>query len=115
MGSEFTAIILVCGLRGAGKTFLCHQLAQTAQFPVEHVEYDKLLDWGLDSWKEKRREIVETVSGKLRGEAEKKRQDHQTKAAGFSSKAFLIDDNFYYESMRNEWKAVATQSKPHGF
>ena len=82
-----TIVLLLCGLPGAGKSRLVASLPSTA-IPIEYdqVQDDLLLDNSLEAWRTSRHVALEQLSQHLSS----------------SSQLIVLDDNFYWRSMRKQ-------------
>jgi O-phosphoseryl-tRNA(Sec) kinase len=100
--------VLIClvGLPAAGKSTLCSALLKHhTNFDIEHICYDnhiKAVNHEVDpsAWNKARQslnyDIIKTVSGSA---------DNYNR-----SKIYLLDDNFYYRSMRKEILHIAQKN-----
>lgn len=131
-------LVLLVGLPGAGKTTFCKNLVAEfakSDFAVFHVCYDRFVDLEEQAklvqndesqkWKDKRKEIIFQVENFLQTITEKKEFSEAEKYfllkvdkdvedlrnISASPLIFLLDDNFYYNSMRYEYYQLARKFK----
>lgn len=120
-------IICVCGLPGSGKTFFSKQicsnntdLSRKTSLELVHIEFDEIVDptcFDQDRWKEERRKVWNDVNKCF----------HRSLMNGFDifkndsslierilsllktgkNIGLVIDDNFFYRSMRHEYYQLA--------
>ncbi|XP_014252174.1 L-seryl-tRNA(Sec) kinase-like isoform X1 [Cimex lectularius] len=85
------SIVCLVGLPGAGKTKLAYSLYSFPDARVTVFEYDRALnfkDFKDGSWKVKRKRFLESVRNEVRAVDERV--------------LVILDDNFFYRSMRHE-------------
>ena len=110
--AEKQAVVVLCGLPGAGKTTLAKRLIahwrSCRHFQVIHVEFDQVerqvlaanpedSQWTSDGWREGRAKAIAMVEASLKGEIQ-----NSAKA-----KVLIVDDNMYYRSMRARIRKIA--------
>lgn len=113
--SSGRVVVLVCGLPAAGKSTLCRALdsrlrCQFSACHVEHLSFDEVLAQDGDSeasfsperWRESRGRAVQACESFL-----------QRPIAGDQvSSVLILDDNFYYRSMRRQFVRLCTAVSP---
>lgn len=91
-------LVLLCGLPACGKTTLAKKLIQRGEVDVDYICFDELMEneFTPKEWKQKRKTMWETANELItkNNKSDKKR-------------VILLDDNFYYSSMRHEYFQLA--------
>ena len=128
-------VLLVCGLPATGKTTLCTELAHEsrwrdlslrhAEVTVHHLCFDAVerrllresgnnnstgseLGFDPDIWKQARTDIIRTATQILQSSCH---DEHDDSAGEKPKKSFVlvVDDNFYFRSMRKPWFQLARE------